>query len=161
MPFAALGLEFLAPHKSIQVDEGGEWENELWTELRPDRRIKLLFQCVGAHPKVVGRRNGIAHRIYNRLRSDDRFPGEQILAEVQWCLNTLISEGGFSTYQMVFGSNPVDPCGRGDKDEESVSTQDPSLSGQVAQQRGLRTMALVAALTSTVVGVQRVLHVRG
>ena len=29
------------PPWSIQMDEGGGWTNESWTELRPDRRIKL------------------------------------------------------------------------------------------------------------------------
>ena len=61
MPFAVLGLEFLASPMSIQMDEGGEWKNELWTEPRPDRRIELLFQGVGAHPCILDRRNGPAH----------------------------------------------------------------------------------------------------
>ena len=33
-----------------QMDEDGEWENDLWAELRRERRIKLLFQGVGARP---------------------------------------------------------------------------------------------------------------
>ena len=72
---------------------GGEWENELWAELRSGRRIKLLFQGVGAHRWLLERRNGLARGIYNRLKEDNRFPGKQILAEVQVCLNTFISGG--------------------------------------------------------------------
>ena len=90
------------------MDEGGEWRHEVWTELRSERRIKLLLQGVGAHPWILERRNGLARGIYNRLEEDDRFPGGQILAEAQWCLNTLISGGGFLANQMVFGPNPAD-----------------------------------------------------
>ena len=90
------------------MDEGEEWKNELWPELRPERRIELLVQGVGAHPWILACRNGLARGIYNRLEEDDRFSGTQILAEVQWRLNALISGGGFSAYHMVFGSNPAD-----------------------------------------------------
>ena len=34
----------------IQMDEGGEWGNDLWVDLRTDRYIKLQYQGVGAHP---------------------------------------------------------------------------------------------------------------
>ena len=97
-------------------------------------------------PWILERRNGLAQGIYNRSQKDDRFPGRQILAEVQWCLNTVISGGGFSAYQMVFGSNPADLYGWEDKDEDLMFAQDTSLSGQFAQQGKLRMMAQVAAL---------------
>ena len=76
--------------------------------MRPDRRVKLLFQGVGARPWILERRNGLADGIYYRLKEDDRFSGNQTIAEVQWRLNTLIPGGAFSAYQTVLGSNPVD-----------------------------------------------------
>ena len=73
-----------------------------------ERRIKLVFQGVGAHPWISERRNGLARGIYNRLKEDSFYTGAQILSEMQWCLNTLVSASGYSAYQLVFGSNPMD-----------------------------------------------------
>ena len=42
-------IEVLGAPMIIQLDEGRERTNELRVELRPERRIKLLFQGVGAH----------------------------------------------------------------------------------------------------------------
>lgn len=53
------------------------------------------------------RRNGLARGICKGLVADARFSGKQILAEVQWCLDTLISGVGYSAYQLVFRSDPV------------------------------------------------------
>ena len=97
------------------------------------RRIKVLFQGGGSHPWILERRNGVASGIYYRLREDDRFSWKQMLAEVQFCLSSLISGGGFSTYQMVFGSKPGG-FGREDKDECLTFAQDFSPSGQFVQQ---------------------------
>ena len=70
----------------------------------------------------------------------------QFLAEVQWRLETLISGGCFSVYQMVSGSNPAELVGWGDKNEDQTFARDTSLSGQFAQQWKLRVMAQEAAL---------------
>ena len=83
-------------------------ESELRTELRSERGIKLLFQEVGARPWFLVRRNVLARGTYNRPGGDDRSSGKQILAGAQWRLNFLISSGGFSANQAVFGSNSVD-----------------------------------------------------
>ena len=96
-----------APPKCIQMDEGGDWKNEIWTDLSAERRAKLRFQGVGAHPWLLERRSGLASGIYNRLVEDDRPPNETILSEAQWRLNTLLSISGFSAYQLVSESNPV------------------------------------------------------
>ena len=112
----------------------------MWAKLRSGRRIKFLFHGVGANPWVRERRNGLALSFYNRLMEDDRFPREQILTEVQWCLNTLISGGGFSAYQLVFGSNPADLFGWVYEDEDLPLAQDTSLSGQNVQQWRLHMM---------------------
>ena len=56
---------------------GGEWENDLWVDLRADRYIKLQYQGVGAHPWILGRRNGPARGIYNRMNADRRYASRQ------------------------------------------------------------------------------------
>ena len=82
---------FGAP-KSLHLDEGGEWKNDLWRDLCVGRRIKLVFQGGGAHPWILERRNGLARGIYNRLKAGRR---PQMSAEAQWCLNTLVSASGY------------------------------------------------------------------
>ena len=134
-------LSVFGQPKGIQLDEGGGWKNEILLDLCSERRIKLQFQGVGAHPWILERRNGLARGNFNRIREDDRFTGRQILSEVQWRLNALISAGGFSAYQMAFGSNPMD-----DQDGDLSFAQDASLSGQFAQQWKLRIRAQEAAL---------------
>ena len=97
-------------------------------------------------PRILGRHKGLARGFYNNLVADDRFSGKQVLAEAQWRLNTLISVGGYSACQLVFGPNPAAPIGWGDKDEDSLFARDTPLSGQFAQQRQSRMKAQVAAL---------------
>ena len=77
------------------MDEGGEWKNDLWVDFCADRYVKLLFQGVGAHPWILERRNGLARGIYNRMISDGRFSGRQLITEVQFCLNAMVSTSGF------------------------------------------------------------------
>ena len=55
--------------------------------------------------------HGPARGIYNRLIEDVWLPSRQILSEVQWCLNAMISARRFSAYQMALGPNPVDLFG--------------------------------------------------
>ena len=98
------------------------------------------------HTWILERRNRLARGIYNRLLEDARFSGEQTPAEAQWRQNTLISGGGDSAYQMVFGSNPVDLYGLGEKDEYLMVAQDTSLSGQFVKRWKLGVMAQEAAL---------------
>ena len=62
--------------------------------------------------------------MYNRFIEDDRFSGRQILSELQWRLDTMISAGGFSARQMLVGSNPADLFGWEDADEDTLFTQD-------------------------------------
>ena len=61
-------------------------------------------------------------------------------------LNTLVSASGYSAYQLVFGSNPMDLYGWIDSDEDLLFAQDTSISGQFAQQWQLRIRAQEAAL---------------
>ena len=88
------GIEVFGPPQCSLMDEGGEWENDAWAELRSDRRINSFLRRVGARPWILGRRNGHARGIYDRLMGDDRFSGKQILAEAQWRQNTPMSGGG-------------------------------------------------------------------
>ena len=71
--------------------------------------------------------------------------GEQISSEVQWCLNALISGGGFPAYRLELGSNPADVSGCVEKGGGMLSAQGTPSSGQCAQQWELRMMAQEAA----------------
>ena len=113
----------------FQMDEGGEWKIEVWLELRPARRIKLPFQRFGARRWVPGRRNSLVRCFHNRLKGDDRFPGKQILAEVQWRLNTIISGSRSFPQRTVFGSNPSDHFGWEAKADDLTFAQNASFSG--------------------------------
>ena len=137
--------EFGKPH-SIQMDEGGEWKNELRVDLCADRYTKLQFQGAGAHPWISERRNGLARGIYNRPKADGRYAGRQLLTEVQFCLTAMLSTNGFSAYQMVFGSNPADNFGWGDGDGNLPFAQGTSQSGHFVAQWKLRMMAQETAL---------------
>ena len=74
---------------------------------------------------ILERRNGLARGIYSRTQADG-----QLITEVQFCLNTMLSTNGFPTYQMVFGSNPADNFGWGEEAGDLLFAQDTSLSGQ-------------------------------
>ena len=113
------------PRMRIQMDEGGEWENEVWADLRAERRIKLQFQGVGDHPLLWEGCKAPARGICNRFVEDGRFMNKTILSEAQWCLNTMLSACGFSAHQMVFGSNPVDLLDWEDGDEDLMFAQVP------------------------------------
>ena len=54
------------------MDEG-ERGSETRTDFRTERRIKLQFRGACAHPWPLGRRDGIACGIYDRLAADGRF----------------------------------------------------------------------------------------
>ena len=97
-------------------------------------RIKLVIQGVGAHPWILERRNGLARGIYNRLKGGRQYTGPQILAEVQWCLNTLVSASVYPAYQLVFGSDPMDLYGWDDSDDDLLFAHDTSISGQFVPQ---------------------------
>ena len=80
---------------------------------------------MGAHPWIL----------------DGRYAGRQLLTEVQFCVNTMLSTKGFSADLMVIGSNPADNLGCGDGDGDLLFAQDTSLSGQFVAQWELRVMA--------------------
>ena len=64
------------------------------------------------------------------MKADGRYAGRQLVSEVQFCANAMLSANGFSAYRAVFGSNPADNFGWGDEDEDLPFAQDASLSGQ-------------------------------
>ena len=107
---------------------GGEWQNEVWTDLRSDSRIRLERTCgyssVGKASFVGLEWLRVAD--FRRRRSHRRL-------------------GGYSAYQHVFGSNPADPSGGEDKDEDISFTEDTVLSEQFALQWRHRAMARKAA----------------
>ena len=50
--------------ETIQMDEGGEWGNEVRADFRSVRSIKLQFPVgAGALPRLLGRRNCLARGI--------------------------------------------------------------------------------------------------
>ena len=126
-------------------DEGGEWQNDLWVDLRADRYIQLQYQGVGAHPWIPEQRNGLVRGIYNCMQADGRYAGRQLISEAQFCLNTMLSTSGLSAYQLVFGCNLADNFGWGDEDEDPLFSQCTSLSEQFVAQWELRVMAQEAA----------------
>ena len=106
----------------------------------------LVFGALARTPWILERCHGLARRALFRVVAGGRFSGEQLLAEVQWRLNSLISGAGYSAYQVVFGSNSEDFFVRGNKDEDLLSAQDASPSRQFAQQWKLRMMVQEAGL---------------
>ena len=74
--------------KRIQMDEGGEWENEVRTDLCPERATRRQFRGAGAHSRILERRYGLARGNLQRLVAGDRLSGKQIVSEVRWSLNT-------------------------------------------------------------------------
>ena len=81
---------------------------------------------MGAHPWILGRCNGLARGIYNRLKTDAHY--------------------GLSAYWMIFGSSAADNFGWRYEDEELLFYQETSLSGQLVTQWKLRMLAQEAAL---------------
>ena len=65
------------PPECIQMDEGGEWRNDIWTDLRAEWGIKLQFQGVGAQPWELERRSALAGGIFSRLIEDGRFSNKK------------------------------------------------------------------------------------
>ena len=139
-------LGLFGPPNCILAHEGGEWRNEIWTDLRAKRRIRLQFQGVVARPVLLGRRNGLARGIYNRLIEDDRFMNKTILSESQWRPNTMLSASGFPARQTVFRPNPADLSGWEDGDDGLTFARDTSPAGQFVQQCELRMRAQEATL---------------
>ena len=142
---SGLRLGIFGLPKCIQMDEGGEWQSEVRTDYCPERLIELFPLGLGARPRILGRRNGLARGIHSRLIADDRRTGSQILPEAQWRLNAMIPASGYSAFQLVIGPNPVDLYGWGDQDEDSFCAQGASVSWPFAQPWKLRVMAQEAA----------------
>ena len=99
-----------------------------------------------ARPWFLERRYGLARGIYYRLVADGRYAGKQFLSEVQFRLDAMQLSSGFSSYQLVFGSNPVDNYGWRDGGGDLLVAQDTFLSGQFAPEWKLRMLAQDAAL---------------
>ena len=61
-----------------------------------------------------GNENRLARGTRNRLAAGDKFPSGQILPEVQWRLDTLLSASGYSAQRPALGSNPANAVGFGE-----------------------------------------------
>ena len=133
--------------RALQTDGGGERGNEAGADSCKEREIRLQFRQGGDRPCSLGRRNGLAGGMYNRLAVDGRFLYRAIINEERFRPNAMMSHGGFSAYWMVFGSNPEDSYLGRDEDSDLDFAQDTSASGQFAQLWKLRTSAQEATLT--------------
>ena len=102
--FGGLRVAIFGRLRCIKMDEWVEWGNEIRADPCSGRRIKLQFQGAGAHPRLLERRNGVASGFYDPLKVDDRFSSRQILSEVLWRLNTLLSASGYPAFQLVSAS---------------------------------------------------------
>ena len=108
-PIPRIGI--FGPPTYIQMDEGGERKNEMWTDSCSECPIKPLHQGVGAHPRILGGRNGLARGIYNCLFADDRYTSRQIPSEVQWRAKTMISASVYSAFPLHCRPDPADLFG--------------------------------------------------
>ena len=80
----------------IQTDEGGARENDIWTALCAQRRIRVQFRGAGARPWILKRRNGLGRGIYNRLMADGRFSRRRIPSEVRRSVHSHLGSWAFS-----------------------------------------------------------------
>ena len=130
----------------IQMDEGRKWEGAVRTGLRLARRIQFQLEGVGARPRILEHRNGLARGIRYRGVADGPVPGKQIPAELQWRLNALMPGGWYSAHQAACFGRGGSFRGGGIADEDLLFPQDASRSGQFAQRWKLCMMAQEAAL---------------
>ena len=144
--FISSWVGVFGPPKCLHLDEGVNGKMISGETCVWNVALNWFSRGEGAHPWILERRNGLARGIYNRLKEDRHYTGPRILAEVQWCLNTLVSASGYSAYQLVFGSNPMDLYGWDDSDADLLFAQDTSISGQFVHQWQLRIRAQEAAL---------------
>ena len=70
------------------------------------------------------------------------YAGEQLLAEAPWYLKSMIGSSGNPAYQLVFGSDLVDPLGWGEKDEGPLTS---SLGQERSRGKGLGWILTVRA----------------
>ena len=65
--------------------------------------MRLIFQEAGDRFWILERRNGFARGTLYRMIADDRFIGRQSFAEIQRCLDTVITASGCSAFHLVCG----------------------------------------------------------
>ena len=75
-----------------------------------------------------------------------RFADKAALGEIQYCVIIVLSNGGLSAFQPVFGSDPVDMFSWGDDDRDLGRAQKASVSSQFSLRWKLRIMAEEATL---------------
>ena len=98
MPLPACGFKSLATWGGSDGRLGlmGKWNSD---------KFHLQFQGKRARPWLLRRQTGSAlGQLFFRVV----FPSRATSNRGQLCLDAMLSHGGFSAYQMAFGSNPVD-----------------------------------------------------
>ena len=69
-----------------------------------------------------------------------------MLNEISYCLNSTLNHGGFSSYRLVLGSNPVELFSWDCNDHDRDFVQNTLVSSQFTLQRKLRVTAQQAML---------------
>ena len=93
--FAAPRISVFGKRRCFRMDSGGEWMREVGAGLRSERNSRLQFQGKDAHPWMLGRRNGLARGIYNKLHEDGHFAGRVIFNDAHYCLNAMLNQMAF------------------------------------------------------------------
>ena len=60
------------------MDDGGLLANEVWADFWDERYDHFHIKGYGARPWILGRRDGLARGIVNRLREDGRMMDRKI-----------------------------------------------------------------------------------
>ena len=63
---------FSGQPRRLQIDGGGNWKHEVWTDSCSGGHIRLQFQGKGAHPRMSERRDGLARGTLHRLLGGGR-----------------------------------------------------------------------------------------
>ena len=92
---------------------GADAKKGIRADSRTGRGTKIRFEEARLLPWLLVRRNGHTSGTYNRLAADGRFSRQQIPSEVELRLGSFLLASGCSACQLVFGSTPADPFGRG------------------------------------------------
>ena len=126
---------------AIRQSSGGEWENEPSADFLCGEQHSVTVPEVGRPPLAPGTAKWVATGIYNWSAVDNRFSRRATLNGIQFRQNTPISRGGPSSSQPVFGSDPTYLYMWHVDDGDLKFAQHASISGHVAQQWKLRTLA--------------------
>ena len=129
-PCAAFGLESFGNPRVFRLMKVATGGMKFGRTVVRSFGLSSTFKRWARTPEVVSVVMGLRVGFLSLCCTDERFSGRQTPPEVSWCLGTLFSTGGYSSYRPVFGSSPGELFGRVDRNEDLRSAKDTSLSGQ-------------------------------